>query len=43
VILVSSIHEWMQVLNGRKPVGSTEIPFTARPSIPPEAAATVRA
>ncbi len=43
VILVSSIHEWMQVLNGRKPVGSTEIPFTARPEIRPEAAATVRA
>jgi hypothetical protein len=43
VILVSSIHEWMQVLGGRKPIGSTEIPFTPRPSAPPAAAATVRA
>ncbi len=43
VILVASIHEWTQVLGGRKPVGSTEIPFTPRPSAPPAAAATVRA
>jgi carbon starvation protein len=43
VILVASIHEWMQVLGGRKPIGSTEIPFTPRPVAPPAAAATVRA
>ena len=43
VILVASIHEWMQVLGGRKPAGSTEVPFTPRPVAPPAAAATVRA
>jgi carbon starvation protein len=43
VILVASIHEWMQVLGGRKPAGTTEVPFTARPAAPPAAAATVRA
>jgi carbon starvation protein len=44
VILVASIHEWMQVLGGRKPFGSTEIPFTPRPAAAPTAAAaTVRA
>ncbi len=43
VILVASIHEWMQVLGGRKPAASTEVPFTPRPVAPPAAAAAVRA
>ena len=42
VILVASIIEWTQVINGRKPIGSTEIPFTPRPT-GQAAAATVRA
>jgi carbon starvation protein len=29
VVLVASIHEWMQVVRGTKPAVSTEIPFTA--------------
>ena len=32
VVLVASIHEWMQVLRGAKPPGSTEIPFTKVPA-----------
>jgi carbon starvation protein len=34
VVLVASIHEWMQIIRGTKPAVSTEIPFTAAP-IPP--------
>jgi len=29
VVLVASIHEWMQVMRGTKPAVSTETPFTA--------------
>ena len=32
LILVSSIHEWMQVIRGTKPPVSTEIPFTPVPA-----------
>jgi carbon starvation protein len=30
VILVASAHEWMQVLGGRKPAVTTEVPFSPR-------------
>jgi len=42
VVLVSSIHEWMQVLRGSKPARSTEIPFTPAPVGARPAAASVR-
>ena len=31
VILVASAHEWLQVLRGRKPARSTEVPFVPEP------------
>jgi carbon starvation protein len=31
VILVSSAHQWLRVLRGRIPIGSTEVPYEARP------------
>ena len=30
VVLAGSIHEWLQVLRGRKPAVTTEIPFQPR-------------
>ena len=30
VVLAASIHEWLQVLGGRKPAATTEVPFTPR-------------
>ena len=42
VVLVSSIHEWLQVLRGGKPARSTEIPFTPAPAGAHPVAASVR-
>ena len=37
VILADSAREWVMVLRGRKPAISTEVPFTARPTVQPVA------
>jgi hypothetical protein len=35
VILADSVREWLQVLAGRKPSRSTEVPYDARGAVAP--------